>query len=152
MIDDHITLESNELIYYNRRAKSYLDRLICIYGSIVSGKTSTALKIINFIKEEYLNTPVFTSTYNIDLEKIKEIWEIQRRRTSMYNLVNDLVGLQKLFNKVASKCDICISRKTINVCNKIDLINKSSLDINRKNELKQNIRMERDSCKKYYVL
>jgi hypothetical protein len=114
IIVDDIKVDMLEKSY-----KYYLNKSTILFGASNSGKSTILLEILYLLKDKVPNIFVFSPTADnnntffgivpeplifkeLDISKLNEIYKRQQASTKIYNTVNDIVILKKLFDKVST--------------------------------------------------
>jgi hypothetical protein len=153
-MDSHLNVSANiKVKFLDKNAKYYLNRSTILFGASDSGKSTILLEMLYLLKDHVPNIFVFAPTADannafkeivpdpliftdVSIEKLEEIYKHQQAATKIYNTVNNLTSLRKLFERVAdnkslesaklaySNANIIIQKKQIDPC--INFLEKRS--------------------------
>lgn len=120
MADNYLLCDNGDKIHSLEMNPSiFLNKLMLLYGDTGSGK-STLLTDILFILKDIIAVPIVFSPSNeingafngiipkqliyneVNLDKLQDIWDAQKKRARLYKIANDFDNLKGLFKRVAT--------------------------------------------------
>ena len=162
--DKYIECADKTKVYFAERDPDlYIDKIILLYGSTGSGK-STILKDIlymlrkkisiaiafcptNFVNNDYENIIPESLIYKeVDPAVVEEIYRTQEYRSRLYKVANNPNVLRTLFNKIASSHEKMAARIIVDQANFLirGLETNNKLDAGQKINEKKAIEHKRD--------
>jgi hypothetical protein len=118
-MDSYLKVASDiKVNFLEKNAKYYFNRSTILFGASDSGKSTILIEILYLLKNYVPNIFVFAPTAEennafdgivpaplvyrtVEIDVLKEIYSRQQAATKIYNTVNNLTSLRKLFEKVA---------------------------------------------------
>lgn len=119
MADSYLNISADiKVKFLEKDAKFYLNRSTILFGASDSGKSTILIEILFLLKDYVPNIFLFAPTAesnkafddiipapliykNVEIPILEEIYKRQQAATKIYNTVNDLSSLRKLFERVA---------------------------------------------------
>lgn len=147
-MDSHLNISSDiKVKFLEKNAKYYLNKSTILFGASNSGKSTILIEILYLLRDYVPNIFVFAPTADsnnafdnivpaplifktVDIDVLKEIYKRQQAATKIYNTVNNLSSLRKLFEKVADYKSVEAAKLAYNNANAIIQRKESDPTIN----------------------
>jgi hypothetical protein len=136
-MDSHLNVASDiKVKFLEKNFKYYLNRSTILFGASNSGKSTILIEILYLLKDHVPNIFVFAPTaeannaFNgiipgplvfktVEIDTLNEIYMRQQAATKIYNTVNNLTYLRRLFEQVADYKIIEVAKLAYNNANAI---------------------------------
>jgi hypothetical protein len=122
--------------FLEKNAKYYLNRSTILFGASNSGKSTILIEMLYLLRDHVPNIFVFAPTAEannafdgivpapliyktVEIDILKNIYKRQQAATKIYNTVNKLTELRKLFEKVADYKSVEAAKLAYNNANSI---------------------------------
>jgi hypothetical protein len=134
-MDSHLNVSADiKVKFLDKNAKYYLNRSTILFGASDSGKSTILLEMLYLLKDHVPNIFVFAPTADannafegivpaplifkdVSIEKLEEIYKHQQAATKIYNTVNNLTSLRKLFERVSDSKSMDAAKLAYNNAN-----------------------------------
>lgn len=136
-MDSYLNVSADiKVKFLEKNAKYYLNRSTILFGASNSGKSTILIEILYLLKDYVPNIFVFAPTAEannafdgivptplvyktVDIDILTKIYKRQQAATKIYNTVNNLTSLRKLFEKVADYKSVEAAKLAYNNANSI---------------------------------
>jgi len=146
-MDSYLNVSSNiKVKFLEKNAKYYLNRSTILFGASDSGKSTILIEMLYLLRDHVPNVFVFSETAEennafdgivpapliyktVEIDVLNKLYKRQQAATKIYNTVNKLMDLRKLFEKVADCKSVEAAKLAYNNANSIIRCKKSDPSI-----------------------